>query len=412
MPRVSRNARSLLETGIREQPAVLVRGLRRAGKSDLLEVFANDVGDRCVLFDCSDVEHRNQLTNQAAFLRANSGRIVIIDNIELGIASDVSALVRRSVGVVDSPTFIVVASDSHVSSRIAETLHGVLREVLLFPIQPDEASAWNGVEMQDADVGEVPDRIVDADAERVIWSLNTHWLRGGFPESLFARDERSSYEWRRDYWLGVARARYAEWGLQPGDRFEEVLERVVQSNGQQWDYRRCREALDIDRHSVHRAVSVMDYIGLVRLLPTPMTGGCPVIMIRDSGLLHAALGVMELDQLSALQKGHSWESFSTEALCHNFVPGMRPQFYRDKEGNEIDLVLDFRPRVPLCFAIEFKSDEGTLPESGFWQACRVVNPTHRLAIHAGDRHEVLENGLHSLPLIDAIRLVRELAGRA
>lgn len=132
-----------------------------------------------------------------------------------------------------------------------------------------------------------------------------------------------------------------------------------------------------------------------------------MVMLRDSGLLRAALRVIELEQMSALQKGHSWEGFATEALCHEVESLAPPRFYRDREGNEVDLVLDFRPIRPLCFAIEFKVNEAAMPEAGFWEACKAISPTHKLMVHSGERREEAAGGdLKILPLLEAVALVR------
>ena len=108
--------------------------------------------------------------------------------------------------------------------------------------------------------------------------------------------------------------------------------------------------------------------------------------------------------------GHSWACFAAEALISAFGDEASATFYRDKENNEIDLVLDFRPVLDLVYAIEFKVAERTSVRPGFWRACSNVRPTHKLLVHSGSRSSH-SRVIPVVSLLAAIKMVRADCGR-
>jgi predicted AAA+ superfamily ATPase len=99
--------------------------------------------------------------------------------------------------------------------------------------------------------------------------------------------------------------------------------------------------------------SYLDYLEgafLVRLLPpfTPNLGKrlvrSPKLYWRDSGLLHAILGIASRDDLLVQPwVGASWEGYVIEQTISALTAtGDRsePYFFRTSDGRELDLVLD------------------------------------------------------------------------
>ena len=71
-----------------------------------------------------------------------------------------------------------------------------------------------------------------------------------------------------------------------------------------------------------------------RLVKSPRT------YVRDSGLLHALLGIGDLDALFGHPVlGARWEGFVIENLLAGCPPGTKASFYRTAAGAEMDLVL-------------------------------------------------------------------------
>ncbi len=81
----------------------------------------------------------------------------------------------------------------------------------------------------------------------------------------------------------------------------------------------------------------------------------PKIFVRDSGLVHAWLGIGTYDELMGHPVvGASWEGFAVETLLAVAPERTRASFYRTAAGAEIDLLLEFgkqRGRMGKCEAL-------------------------------------------------------------
>jgi predicted AAA+ superfamily ATPase len=91
----------------------------------------------------------------------------------------------------------------------------------------------------------------------------------------------------------------------------------------------------------------------------------PKVYVRDTGLLHALLGLEDADGLAGHPVyGASWEGFVVEQLV-SALPGWRASFYRTAKGAELDLVLE---RGGRRVAVECKASSAPKVSRGFWNA--------------------------------------------
>jgi predicted AAA+ superfamily ATPase len=161
--------------------------------------------------------------------------------------------------------------------------------------------------------------------------------------------------------------------------------------------------------------SVNHYIGLLvdlllvrRLRPYHTNVGkrlvkSPKVYIRDSGLLHALLGIGGLDGLAGHPVvGNSWEGFVVENLLAAAPERTQASFYRTVAGAEMDLVLELGGQHGL-WAIEVKRSLAPVPSKGFHHARADLEPARTFIVYAGrDRYPLAEG-------VEVISL-RELAG--
>jgi predicted AAA+ superfamily ATPase len=89
--------------------------------------------------------------------------------------------------------------------------------------------------------------------------------------------------------------------------------------------------------------------------------------VRDSGLLHALLGIRDADALAGHPAaGTSWEGFVVEQVCARLPAHASATFFRTAAGAELDLVIELDGyRV----GIEAKLSSAPRVTRGFWQAC-------------------------------------------
>ncbi len=119
--------------------------------------------------------------------------------------------------------------------------------------------------------------------------------------------------------------------------------------------------------------------------------------VRDSGLLHALLGLRDHDAiLGHPVAGASWEGFVIETLIGAAPPGTDSAFYRTSAGAEIDLLL----ALPngRSWAVEVKRSLSPKVEKGFHLACEDLQPDRKLIVYPGAAGFPLGHGVEVVGL--------------
>jgi predicted AAA+ superfamily ATPase len=132
----------------------------------------------------------------------------------------------------------------------------------------------------------------------------------------------------------------------------------------------------------------------------------PKVYVRDSGLLHALLGLGKLESLLGHPVvGGSWEGFCLETLIAAAPSGTETFFYRTSAGAELDLVL----RLPTgeTWAIEIRRTTAPKVSRGSHLAITDIKSDRRILVYA-DAHEVpLGDGLRAMPLAVAVNALHD-----
>jgi predicted AAA+ superfamily ATPase len=110
----------------------------------------------------------------------------------------------------------------------------------------------------------------------------------------------------------------------------------------------------------------------------------PKIYVRDSGLVHALLGIADHNALAGHPVvGASWEGFVLENLLAAAPARTMSSFYRTAAGAEVDLVLEL-PGQRGVWAIEIKRSLTAGPGRGFHNAREDLKPKRSFVVYAGD----------------------------
>lgn len=122
----------------------------------------------------------------------------------------------------------------------------------------------------------------------------------------------------------------------------------------------------------------------------------PKVYLRDSGLLHALLGVRTFDDLHAHPLvGHSWEGFVIEQVLRMKPRMWQPYFFRTSAGAEIDLILvDEKGGV---VAVEAKYSLNPKPMRGFGQAYGDLRYRAGYVVYPGEEEYPVGEGVRALP---------------
>jgi predicted AAA+ superfamily ATPase len=237
---------------------------------------------------------------------------------------------------------------------------------------------------------------------------STLWLRGGFPDSLQAVDDRQSLDWRRNFIRSYLERDVPMFAPRlPAETIGRLWTMLAHNQGSVLNQARIASALGVANPTIDRYIDLLVDLQLVRRL-CPWGGNLgkrlvrsPKVYVRDSGLLH---GLLELETLNDVL-GHPVCGLSYEAHCiENLMQaaGNRrvPFFYRTQVGAEIDLVLEQGGKPEI--AIEIKRSMAPSPEKGFAIACDDLQIAQRYVVYPGTERFALRHRTEAMGLREIV----------
>lgn len=323
---------------MKQFPAVAILGARQVGKTTLAKQLAASQKYPTLYLDLENPLDVRRLSDPFTFLTANKDKCIIIDEVQT--MPSLFAVLRS---VIDknrhNGKFILLGSASpQLVKGVSESLAGRIAYRELSPI--------NYIEL--------PEKI----------SRDKHWLRGGFPTPLLARNENTATEWLRSFIRSyVERDLGALFGVDlTSNVISRLLSMLAHINGGVWNAEMVGRSLGITAPTVNRYVDFLEGAFLVHRLPAFFINTkkrlvkAPKVYIRDSGLLHQLSGV---DNMIAL-KGHpvvgsSWEGYVVEQIKQMKPSGMDMYYYRTQSGAEYDIVLARGIRPIACIEVKLNN---------------------------------------------------------
>ena len=371
---------------LRQAPAVALLGPRQTGKTTLaLEVAAKT---KSTYLDLERPADRAKLVDAEAYLEPLESQLVILDEVQR--APELFQTLR---GLIDrgrrrgakAGRFLLLGSASlDLLRQSGESLAGRIAHVELTPFD-----------------------IVEAGAAK----QDSLWIRGGFPESFLAVNEKQSLRWRNDFIRTYLERDIPQLGPRiPAETLRRFWTMLAHHQSGLLNAAELSRSLAVDGKTVAKYLDLMVDLLLVRRLPplhrnvSKRLVKSPKVYVRDSGLVHALLGLETRDAvLGHPVAGGSWEGFVIENLINVAPDGTVASFYRTSAGAEIDLVLEL-PGGAL-WAIEVK--RGLVPkvERGFHYACEDLDPKRRFVVYAGTERYALGNKIEAINLFDLAALL-------
>ena len=367
-------------------PAVALLGPRQAGKTTLAHAIA--AGRKSVYLDLESPLDREKLADPVFYLSEHEDDLVILDEVQR--MPDLFATLR---GLIDqgrrrgkrTGRYLLLGSASPDLLRQSESLAGRISYVELGPF----------------DVLEVPTE-----------QLNRLWVRGGFPESFLAAADEHSLRWRQDFIRTYLERDIPQLGPRiPATTLQRFWTMLAHVQGGLLNAAQLARGLAVDGKTIARYLDLMADLMLVRRLqPFQINAGkrltrSPKVYVRDSGIVHALLGIADMDALLGHPvSGASWEGHVIENLVRAAPERTVPMFYRTATGVEIDLLLEIPGRG--LWAIDIKRGLSARPEKGFFLACEDVKPTRRFTVNSGKGRHAVDAHTESIGLLE---LAQELA---
>ncbi len=313
LPRARLAAR--VRAALRRSLVVALLGPRQCGKTTLARQLA--AASRAAYFDLEDPVSLARLDQPATALGRLRG-LVVIDEIQR--RPDLFPVMRV---LCDRPRlpvrFLVLGSASpELMRQGSETLAGRVAFV----------------EMGGFDLHEVG----AAKRERL-------WVRGGLPRSFLARSGAESLRWREDFIRTFLERDLRELGFSiPPQALRRLWSMIAHYHGQTWNSSEVSRSLGEAHTTVKRHLDALTGALVVRQLQPWFENlgkrqvKAPKVYVRDSGLLHALLGVPSLGMLEGHPKlGASWEGFVLEQAI-GVVGERNACYWATQAGAELDLL--------------------------------------------------------------------------
>jgi predicted AAA+ superfamily ATPase len=317
------------------------------------------------------------------YLRRFDNTLLIIDEVQR--LPDLFRLLR---GLVDmrrragerAGQFLLLGSASRdLIQHSSETLAGRVRFLELSPFSVREVGGGA------------------ADLERL-------WLRGGFPDSFLAGDDKASWDWRSDFIASYVERDIPTMGpnISPAT-MRRLWSMLAHCHGQQVNCSRLGESLGVSYKTVKNYVDTLCGFYMVRQLP-PWSGNSgkrliktPKLYLRDSGLAHRFLGITDMEALLGNPAlGASWEGFVVENILRHLSDQWRYSYYRTSAQAEIDLILEGPGGA--VWAVEIKRAAAPKVSKGFHYACEDIKATHKFVVYPGEDSFPLGHGVEAVGL--------------
>ena len=358
---LDRKLAHLLTSRLKYQPAVALLGPRQVGKTTLAREIAASLPG-AIFLDLEREADRAQLARADLFFSRHRDQLVVLDEVQT--IPDLFASLRPEIDADrHAGRFLLLGSASGALLRqSAESLAGRIAYLELTPLLIEEL---------------VTSAEYTATAQATLL-----WLRGGFPRSFLANDEAESLSWRSDFIETFLARDLPQLGVTiPAETLRRFWRMCAHLHGQLFNASQLGAALGGVAHTtVGRYLDLLvDALMLRRLPPYLANVGkrlvkSPKVYLRDSGILHALLGIHTLDDLNGHPvAGLSWEGFVIEQILATLPPLTMAGFYRTAAGAELDLVVDHGGRR---VGFEIKLSTAPTVSKGFWNACEDLGLSH------------------------------------
>lgn len=377
---------------LKHMPAVAIVGPRQAGKTTLALAIA--AGRPSVYLDLESPADRARLAEPALYFADHADELVVLDEIHRA-----PGLFESLRGVIDqgrregrgSGRFLLLGSAAiALLAQSSETLAGRIAFVELAPFDATEVGAAR---------------------------IDELWVRGGFPESFLAADDPVSLRWRLDFIRSYLERDIPQLGPRvPAETLRRLWTMLAHRQGGLLNAAQIARGLGVSATTIAHYLDLMVDLLLLRRLPPdlPNVGKrlirSPKVYVRDSGLLHALLGLADKEAvLGHPVAGPSFEGMVIESLLSIAGVHAEGRFYRTGHGAEIDLLLDLPGGSR--WAIEIKRSLAPTVTRGFHAALADLQPERAFVAYPGQERYRLGPAVEAIGVAELCEQVNKLGAR-
>lgn len=310
-----------IEMQFRIHPVCALLGPRQVGKTTLARMFLEQSKlENYCFFDLENPVDLARLENPMLALSKLTDKLIVIDEIQR--VPELFPVIRVLVDDLEKKQkFLILGSASRdLLRQSSETLAGRIGTLELMPFSLDE---------------------VDHEVDIL-------WLRGGFPRSYLASNDEDSYLWRQSYIATFLERDIPNLGfLIPPQQMRRFWLMLVHYHGQLLNASELGKSLGISDHIVRKYLDILAGTFMIRvLLPWHENLGkrqikSPKIYFRDSGVLHALIGIRSQADMEIHPKmGSFWEGFALEEIIRQTgISSEECYFWATQSKAELDLFI-------------------------------------------------------------------------
>lgn len=347
----------LLEQKWQSRSVIWLPGVRRVGKTTLCRSLPG-----IEYFDCELPRQRREMEDPEAFLERLRGKRTVLD--EVHRLRNPSELLK--IAADHYPTVQIIATGSSTlgaTRKFRDSLTGRKAEVWLTPAMSHDLGAFH------------------------VEQLEQRLYRGGLPPFLLADPpaERDFQEWMEAYWAKDIQELFR---LERRHSFLRFVELLLASSGGIFEATRYARPSEVSRTTIANYLSVLEMTYVAHVVRPYSTGksaeivAAPKVYGFDTGFVCYFRGWHHprRDDLGLL-----WEHYVLNEL-HARLQSRRINYWRDKQGHEVDFVLARAGQPPLAIECKWSAsdlDPGALkafaaryPEAGHFVIAQDVQRAH------------------------------------
>ncbi len=303
-------------------------GVRRVGKTTLCRSLSE-----IEYFDCELPRHRRAMEDPEAFLAGLRGKRTVLD--EVHRLRNPSELLK--IAADHYPTVQIVATGSSTlgaTRKFRDSLTGRKTQLWLTPAMSHDLDAFQ------------------------VEHLEQRLYRGGLPPFLLADPPAESgfQEWMDAYWAKDIQELFR---LERRHSFLRFVELLLTASGGIFEATRYARPSEVSRTTIANYLSVLEMTYVAHVVRPYSTGktaeivAAPKVYGFDTGFVCYFRGWHQprRDDLGLL-----WEHYVLNEL-HARLQSRRINYWRDKQGHEIDFVLAWRGKPPLAIECKWSASD-------------------------------------------------------
>ncbi len=361
-------------------PVVGLIGSRQSGKTTLANMISAGIQDRIEYLDLERASDLAKLQEAELYLERLENHLVILDEVQR--KPDLFPLMRSLVdhGLKKTGRFLLLGSASpDLIRQASESLAGRIVYHELNPLCLRELDGRKS-------------------------TIGKLWCRGGYPPSYLADSDNTSLIWREAFIRTYLERDLPQLGVRvPAAQLRRFWQMMAHNQGQLWNASKIAASMGVSAPAIRRYLDILQDTFIVRqLLPYQVNikkrlVKSPKVYIRDTGLLHSLLNIMdEKILLGHPYAGSSFEGFIIEQISNSIPSSWQIYFYRTNAGNEMDLVVIPANRKPI--GLEIKLTKSPSLSKGFKQALDDLECEKGYVICMTDKAYPLNKQVSTLPV--------------